>query len=593
MVADVENSAISIIGDAPWGTHGCLFYETQQDLLDTLIPYLKNGLEQRELCLWIVSEPLTEAEAMGALRQAVPDLDRHLGDQDIEVIPDTGWYLGGESSELRRISGRLYQKLEAALAKGYAGLRATCDTGWLDKEQGKSFCAYEGELNELTARHRLMLLCTYPMDRSSLPVFLSATFMHRVCATLRHGHWEIIETPELREARAEIKKLNQHLEQKVVERTRVLRAANEELRKEIDERRRVEEELRNQKEVLQKIFDHIPVMINFMDPEGHIKLVNRAWEQTLGWTLHEIQTGNVDVLAEFYPDPVDLKRVLRIISSATTEWNECRTRRRDGRVIDTSWANVQLSDGTSIGIGQDITERKQWEDRVRANADQLRALSASTQAGREEERTRVARSIHDELGSAFTGLKWELEAIDKALTQPLSAERVAALQAKVVAMMKLADDTIHAVRRIAWELRPSILDDLGLVEAIEWQTRQFESRTGIVCHREEFLSDIHFNAEQSTAIFRIFQEAMTNILRHARATRVDITLTHESGEFVLAISDNGGGIKPIEKSGLGILGMQERARLVGGTIQIHGLEGAGTTIVLRIPIASRISRASP
>ena len=303
MAAEVENTGVSVTGDVPWGTHDCLFYETKQDLFDTLIPYLKNGLEQRELCLWIVSEPLTEAEAIGALRQAVPDLDRHLGDQDIEVIADADWYLEGASSDLRRVPGRLHDKLEAALAKGYAGLRATCDTGRLEKEQRKNFGAYESELNELTAEHRVMVLCTYPMDRSSLPVFLSAMFMHRVCATLRHGHWEIIETPELREARAEIKKLNQHLEQKVVEPTRALRAANEELRKEIDERRRVEEELWNQKEVLQKIFDHIPVMINFMDTEGRIKLVNRAWEQTLGWTLDEIRTGNVDILAECYPDP--------------------------------------------------------------------------------------------------------------------------------------------------------------------------------------------------------------------------------------------------------------------------------------------------
>ena len=114
-----------------------------------------------------------------------------------------------------------------------------------------------------------------------------------------------------------------------------------------------------------------------------------------------------------------------------------------------------------------------------------------------------------------------------------------------------------------------------------------------MCQRQEFLDDVHFNEEQSTAIFRIFQEAMTNILRHAGATRVDITLTQEAGEFVLAVSDNGAGIKPVERSGLGILGMQERARLVGGEIQIHGLEGAGTTIVLRIPLASRISGAAP
>jgi signal transduction histidine kinase len=151
--------------------------------------------------------------------------------------------------------------------------------------------------------------------------------------------------------------------------------------------------------------------------------------------------------------------------------------------------------------------------------------------------------------------------------------------------MGLADSTINTVRRIAWELRPSVLDDLGLMEAIEWQARQFEARTGIVCQRAGFTDDIVFNQGQATAIFRIFQEALTNILRHADATRVDIAMAHEGGEFVLAINDNGRGMTGIEKSGLGILGMQERVRLVGGKIEIRGVEGSGTTISVRVPIA--------
>jgi signal transduction histidine kinase len=122
------------------------------------------------------------------------------------------------------------------------------------------------------------------------------------------------------------------------------------------------------------------------------------------------------------------------------------------------------------------------------------------------------------------------------------------------------------------------------LEAIESQAQQFEARTGIVCQRAEFLDDIRFNQEQSTAIFRIFQEALTNVLRHANATWVNITMVQEAKEFVLAVSDNGRGITGVEKSGLGILGMHERARLVVGEIVIHGLEGAGTTVAVRIPL---------
>jgi len=159
-------------------------------------------------------------------------------------------------------------------------------------------------------------------------------------------------------------------------------------------------------------------------------------------------------------------------------------------------------------------------------------------------------------------------------------------------MKGLADSTIDTVRRIAWELRPSVLDDLGLMDAIEWQARQFETRTGILCQRSGSVDNVVFNQEQATAIFRIFQEALTNILRHAVATRIDITMTQPHGEFVLTIKDNGRGITGIEKSGLGILGMQERVRRLGGKLEMHGVAGAGTTISVRIPIAGQAPGAS-
>jgi signal transduction histidine kinase len=154
-------------------------------------------------------------------------------------------------------------------------------------------------------------------------------------------------------------------------------------------------------------------------------------------------------------------------------------------------------------------------------------------------------------------------------------------------MIRLTDTTIGAVRRISAELRPSVLDDLGLVAAIEWQSEQFQARTGIICRCDCSLENLDLSREQSTAVFRILQEALTNILRHAQATSVDITTKAEAGEFVLAIIDNGRGISENEKSGsqsLGLLGMQERAHLIGGKINITGVEGEGTVITVRVPI---------
>jgi signal transduction histidine kinase len=153
-------------------------------------------------------------------------------------------------------------------------------------------------------------------------------------------------------------------------------------------------------------------------------------------------------------------------------------------------------------------------------------------------------------------------------------------------MLRLTETTISSVRRISSELRPSVLDDLGLVEAIEWQAGQFQARTGIICRCDCSLENLDLGREQSTAIFRIFQEALTNSLRHAQATSVDIMMKVEAEEFVLTIIDNGRGITENEKSGsqsLGLLGMHERAHLIGGKLNITGIEGEGTMITVRVP----------
>ena len=586
MTTELRNTAAEAASETSWVTHGCLFYETPQDLFETVIPFFQAGLEGGECCVWITSERVTERAATDALRRAIPDLDRHFENRSIELIPHTHWFLESGAFHPRRVLERFQDQLRKARDNGYAGLRMTGDCGWLKSDDRAAFRRHENEINGRIAGKPVMILCTYPIAAVGGSELLEIARAHPVTVSVRNGDWEVIDSPELKEAKAEIKKLNQVFEGKVVERTRSLRAAIEELRSEIEERKHVEAELRQQKEVLQKVFDHIPVMIVFISSGGRIEIVNREWEKTLGWTLKEIQARRLDIVAECYPDAREQKRVWDFISRSDGQWTEFRTRLRDGRVIDTSWANIHLSDGTSIGFGRDVTERKRALGQLEETTQQLRTLSASIEAAREQERARVARLIHDELGSTFTSLKWDLEGLERSLAQAPDTSTPEALQLRVAAMTRLVDSTIKTVRRVAWELRPSMLDDLGLMEAIESQAQQFEARTGVVCKRRGFF---HFESSerQSTEIFRIFQEALTNILRHAKATRVEIAMAQEAGEFVLTIGDNGRGFTGIETSGLGILGMQERARLVGGKIDIHGVAGAGTTITVRVPIAGK------
>ena len=240
----------------------------------------------------------------------------------------------------------------------------------------------------------------------------------------------------------------------------------------------------------------------------------------------------------------------------------------------------------------DRRERQRAEDKLRRSLDQLRALTSYLQYVREEERTRIAREVHDELGQALTGLKLDMSWLAARL-----GRNAKPVQAKVKTMVDHIDETIQTVRRIATELRPGILDSLGLVAALEWQANEFQSRTGIPCNVVAAVDDSQLQQQFATVFFRIYQETLTNIIRHAKATRVDVRLAEESGALVLTVQDNGRGISEEEIANtrsIGLVGMRERAMLIGGEITLQGTPGKGTTMTLRVPLERQLpTQATP
>ena len=271
--------------------------------------------------------------------------------------------------------------------------------------------------------------------------------------------------------------------------------------------------------------------------------------------------------------------------------------RADGKefAIELTVTKVEL-DGPPVftGFVRDITERKRAEQRFRDSREQLRALAAHLQSVREEERSRIAREVHDELGQALTGLKMDLAWLDKRNAEIRSTDDLAQIHKKLGELPGQVDAIISTVRQIAAELRPPVLDALGLEAAIEWQTQDFEKRTGITCRFQSTLKHTDLDPDRATAVFRIFQETLTNIVRHAEATQVNIHLREEGHKVILEVQDNGRGMTGrglSDRGSLGLLGMRERATMLDGEVNIIGRQGKGTTVGVRIPIHRHSERS--
>src|SRR5581483_1073272 len=322
------------------------------------------------------------------------------------------------------------------------------------------------ELNGIMLGRRMIVCCTYPLAKTKADEIFDVARSHEFSIARRCGRWEVLETPELKQAKAEIKDLNEQLERRVEERTVDLASTNQTLRNE-------------------------------------------------------------------------------------------------------------------------IAERKLVASKLKDSSERLRALSARLESLREEERMRISREVHDELGQKLTGIKMDLHWMESHLEQIGDEKLRTQLEERAVAASATTDEMIATVQRIAAELRPGLLDNLGLVSALRHEAKEFESRTGALLTLNLPDDSLQLPREISTTTYRIFQEMLTNVARHAHATEVRVSLQSSGGRLHLVVEDNGRGLSPdipTRPSSLGLLGMKERAAMVGGDLTVEGSPGRGTTVRLEIPI---------
>jgi signal transduction histidine kinase len=248
-----------------------------------------------------------------------------------------------------------------------------------------------------------------------------------------------------------------------------------------------------------------------------------------------------------------------------------------------------------LNLFVDVSDRKRADEALRRSESQLRALTSRLQSLREEERAGLAREIHDHLGQLLTALGLDLRLIERRLSGVDDEELRTSIQGKVASARSLTEETIVSVQKIASELRPAVLDRLGLEAAIEAEAEAFEARTGVRFRLSLPAQSCNAPPKQATALFRIFQEILTNVARHAKASNVDVQLSAGADEFVLTVKDDGVGIADVDlanPSSLGLLGMRERAQILGGHISFGRDRDKGTVVAVLIPLSGRSGKAA-
>jgi PAS domain S-box-containing protein len=709
-------TGIEGVGDKPWGTHCCLFYETKDDLIDILIPYFKAGLENHEFCLCVASEPVIAAEAEHALKQAVPDFARSLAQGQIEIISHAHWYLQDGRFDPLRVRQGWADKLEQGLAQGYAGLRFAANASWLAREDWDRFAEYEEQVDEVFRNLPILAVCTYTLAGCSSADMLDVVRHHQFALTRRQGVWERLEGPELGRALAQIRRLNADLERRVEERTTQLTTANAQLQNEIAERRRVEEALSEREEFQRLLTENTGDFVRFFDPSGKLVYANPAVKRVLGaiptdfpgfphpedvercleWFRHVLAGGkgflqwrvrtkdgewcwmetrgnvipyrgtphlltmcrditqskqaeeavrhNEELLQSVLTTlPVgvavtDLAGDIVVVNAASKRiWDdiivsgaERRTRSqgtwhdsgkkvepetwasvralREGRTtlnelldietfgghkktIQNSAAPIRNAEGAIQGaviVNEDVTERVRAEEALRHALDRLHHLSRRLLEVQEDERRHIARELHDEFGQLLATITLHLHAARSAAGE--------AAQASLAECMGLLRQAGEQVRTLALQLRPTMLETAGLEATLRWLAEQHQQRTGVVTQVEGHLNSVP--VDLAIACFRIVQEALTNVVRHARAQHVSIELCQREDVLELAILDDGVGFdvnRTFEEAAgrgrLGLLGMRERVQILGGSLEVDSQPDRGTRIRVSVPLAGAAGEA--
>ncbi len=550
MATTMRKTGIDIMGDMPWGTHVCLFYETKRDLLDTLVAYFKAGLEANEFCIWAVSEPVTVSDARKALRQGIPDFDKHLSAGDIEILSGKDWYLKGKKFDLKRVTGGWSEKLQHALAEGRDGMRVSGNAFWMKSKHRKEFSEYRHELDQSLAGQPMLVLCTYPLAASRAIDVLDMARAHQITIAGRNESSEMVETPELKQARQEIKKLNEEIEQRVIERTKKLAVLNEDLRRQVAEYARIERELR---------------LSEMHSAEARRLTGTSSWNWNIAtgqirWSAEHIQIFGFDprngqpsfarAMENIHPeDRPELQQALQRAISEKTDFNQSfRLVLPDGSLkychtLGRPHVN-ERGELEYFGAVRDVTERRQAEEALQ-NA-QLELARAARLTAMGELAASIAHEINQPLAAAVSNadaaLRWlAKDAPDLARTRK-SVERT-------IRDANRASDVIKRIRALLTKDKPEYAA-LDINEAIQEVLALLRSM--LRSHDVSLKTELFHGLPPVRGDRIQLQQVVMNLV--INGVEAMASVTDRSREIVVKswVAGAGGIVVPVEDTGQGL-----------------------------------------
>jgi PAS domain S-box-containing protein len=600
MATEMRKTGVDVVGDMPWGTHFCLFYETRADLLETLVSYCKAGLESQEFCLWVVAEPLTREDARHALNRVVPDLDQYLADRSIEIVAARDWYLQDGTFDLNRVISGWNEKLARASARGYAGVRVTGDTAWLEKKDWKDFCEYEESLNQAIAGQRLAVLCTYPLAACGAGEILDVVRTHQFAVTKRRGGWDVIETAGHKQAKAEIKRLNEELEQRVLERTSELTAVNRELTKEVLQRQHAEEALQRSEAYLAEA-----QRISHTGSFGwDISSGQIFWsEETFRIFEYDSSVHPTEELVFRRTHPEDRALVRRSIDRALQERAafdfEHRFQMPDGsikyvRVVGHPAINAGSGDIKFVGAITDVTDR----ERLRQAQADLAHINRVTAMG--ELTASLAHEIKQPISAAVTNAKTCLRWLNR--DQPQMAEASEAAS-RLVNDVARAADIIGRISSLFKKDAPQreFVDVNELVREMIVLLRSEANRYSISIRTElaEHLPKVVADRVQLQQVFMNLMLNGIDAMKEMDGAR-ELTIKSEAdhGELMILVRDTGVGLPPEQAdqifnaffttkdngTGMGLPISRSIVESHGGRLWAAGASERGATFQFTLPV---------